>query len=139
MKKKIYIYITAVIKLLWQIIGLDLAKLVGYRSPKALQACLDANDHHKAMQFIEILLFGTGMFHCSEREMDPSGKGFFAWCKEVKDPKCNVLLESIFTYVLAVYLFRAGIRRNNSNFIMASRLNFFSPLLWRIQNQLSTD
>lgn len=26
------------------------------------------------------------MFHCSEREMDPSGKGFFAWCKEVKDP-----------------------------------------------------
>lgn len=59
LNEKKNIYITAVIKLLWQIIGLDLAKLVGYRSPKALQACLDANDHHKAMQFIEILLFGT--------------------------------------------------------------------------------
>ncbi|XP_061171013.1 uncharacterized protein LOC133201813 [Saccostrea echinata] len=128
----------AVIKLLWQVIGVDLAKLLGYRSPKALQSCLDANDHHKAMQFIEILLFGTGdellypyVYHCSEREMEPSGKGFFAWCKEVKDPNYMFLLESIFTYALAVYLFRAGIRRNNSNVIMASRLKF-SPLYFGV-------
>lgn len=26
------------------------------------------------------------MFHCFEREIDPSGEGLFAWCKEVKDP-----------------------------------------------------
>ncbi|XP_062620908.1 uncharacterized protein LOC134282522 [Saccostrea cucullata] len=128
----------AVIKLLWQVIGLDLAKLLGYRSPKALQSCLDANDHHKAMQFIEILLFGTGdellfpyVFHCSEREMVPSGKGFFDWCKEVKDPNYMFLLESIFTYALAVYMFRAGIRRNNSDVIMASRLKFF-PLYFGV-------
>jgi hypothetical protein len=33
--------------------------MLGYRSPKALQACMDGNDHQKAFQFLEIMLFGT--------------------------------------------------------------------------------
>ncbi|XP_062577048.1 uncharacterized protein LOC134238946 [Saccostrea cucullata] len=123
----------AVIKLLWEVIGVDLAKLLGYRSPKALQACLQANDHHKAMQFIEILLLGTGdellqpyIRHCHDRTIEPSAKGFFVWCRDIMDPNYKFLLEAIFTYALAVYLFRAGVRRNNSDAIMACRVKFSS-------------
>lgn len=56
------IYRTALIKLVWEILGEDLAKLLGYKSHKGLQSCLERNDHHKAVQFCEILLFGTGCF-----------------------------------------------------------------------------
>lgn len=51
---------TGLIKLVWDVVGEDLAKLLGYKFPKALQACLEGNDHHKAFQFCEILLFVTG-------------------------------------------------------------------------------
>jgi hypothetical protein len=34
------------------------------------------------------------------------------------------LQEVIFTYTLSVYLFRAGVRRNNHDVIMAARLKF---------------
>lgn len=49
-------------QLVWEVVGEDLAQLLGYKSPKALQSCLEGNDHHKAFQFCEILLFGTGCF-----------------------------------------------------------------------------
>ncbi|XP_062577384.1 uncharacterized protein LOC134239238 [Saccostrea cucullata] len=121
----------ALIKLVWQALGVDLAKLLGYRSPKALQACLDGNDHHKAMQFLEILLLGTGdellypyVKDCFEKETVPSTNGYFTWCKNVVDPNYKFIMECIFTYALAVYLFRAGVRRNNSDAIMASRIKF---------------
>lgn len=56
------IYRTALIKLVWEVLGEDLAKLLGYKSHKGLQSCLERNDHHKAVQFCEILLFCTGCF-----------------------------------------------------------------------------
>lgn len=34
------------------------------------------------------------------------------------------LMEAIFTYILAVYMFRAGVRRNNTDVIMASSVKF---------------
>lgn len=51
---------TGLIKLVWDVVGEDLAKLLGYKFPKALRACLEGNDHHKAFQFCKILLFVTG-------------------------------------------------------------------------------
>lgn len=37
------------------------------------------------------------------------------------------LIEAIFTYTLAVYMFRAGVRRNNTDVIMASRVKYSPP------------
>ncbi|XP_062568018.1 uncharacterized protein LOC134230270 [Saccostrea cucullata] len=124
----------AIIKLIWNVVGEDLAKMLGYRSPKALQACMDANDHHKAFQFLEILLFGTGdelllpyVRQCLSTDGTPSAQGYFEWCCRVQDPNYKFLQEVIFTYTLSVYLFRAGVRRNNCEVIMAARLKF-APL-----------
>lgn len=58
------------------------------------------------------------------------------WMVSVKKPKSHTdayiyyffynmyrfLMEAIFTYTLAVYMFRAGVRRNNTDVIMASRV-----------------
>lgn len=56
-----FILITAIIKLVRDIFGESLAKMIGYRTTKALHACHEANNNHKAFQFVEILLFGTGI------------------------------------------------------------------------------
>lgn len=56
-----FILITAIIKLVWDIFGESLAKMLGYITAKVLHVCHEANDHHKAFQFVEILLFGTGI------------------------------------------------------------------------------
>jgi len=49
-----------IIRLMWDVVGTDLANLLGFRSPKALNACMLATDHHKAWQMMEIYLYGIG-------------------------------------------------------------------------------
>lgn len=43
------------------------------------------------------------------------------------------LMEAIFTYTIAVYMFRAGVRRNNTDVIIASS-ETIHHLLWYIQD-----
>jgi hypothetical protein len=58
------------------VFGEELAKMLGYRSTKALYACQEANDHHKAFQFVEILLFGTGIINIKDQSLHDSQKYF---------------------------------------------------------------
>lgn len=46
--------IIAIVKLVWIVLGEDSAKMLGYRTSEV--ACMDAKDHHKAFEFLEILL-----------------------------------------------------------------------------------
>ncbi|XP_062613499.1 uncharacterized protein LOC134275243 [Saccostrea cucullata] len=126
----------AIIKLVWEIFGEDLAKMLGYRTAKALSACHDASDHHKAFQFVEILLYGTGdellipyVRDCISSGDSPSALGYFRWCSSVKDCNYRFVQEIVFTYILALYMFRVGVRRNNSQVMMAGRIKF-APLFF---------
>ena len=47
------------LKLLWEVVLCDLAKMVGYSSIKAQVACLNSTDHHKSLQILTILFYGT--------------------------------------------------------------------------------
>lgn len=81
-------------------------------------------------------LLHTFARECYERNTAPSVSDFYEWCQSVKNPKLHIdthiynffynmyrfLMEAIFTYILAVYMFRAGVRRNNTDVIMASRV-----------------
>lgn len=55
--------------------------------------------------------------------------GYLSWCQIVNTENHIIISEAIFTYMLALYLFRAAIRRNNSELIMASRVKL-SPLFY---------
>lgn len=46
-------------RLFLEVVLIDLAKLMGYRTLRALSACQNASDHHKAWQLLEIFMFGT--------------------------------------------------------------------------------
>lgn len=50
-------YIKVIFKSLWTIILIDLAKLLGYRSVKALASCESVSSHHKSWQFFFLNIF----------------------------------------------------------------------------------
>lgn len=50
--------VKCVFKIFWHVFLKDLAMMLGYRSIKAVNACKEANDHHKSIPIIEIALMG---------------------------------------------------------------------------------
>lgn len=48
--------IIAIVKLVWIVLGEDSGKMLGYRTTEVVETCMDAKDHHKAFEFLEILL-----------------------------------------------------------------------------------
>jgi hypothetical protein len=121
----------ACFKVLWNVMLVDLGKMLGFRSIKALTACQRAYDHHKAWQMMQIVLFGTAsellvpyVQECIAQQLTPSVHGFYTWLSSVSDPNYLFLKDVVFTYIFALHLFRAGVRKNNSDVILAGRIKF---------------
>ncbi|XP_069103763.1 uncharacterized protein [Argopecten irradians] len=119
-------------KLLWEVFFKDLAKMLGFNSPKAQLAAKSASDHHKSFQMVEIALFGMAdellvpyFRDRVERGKEVSATDYLSnWVSEVVDPNYLFVVSIVFNYLLSLYVFRAGIRRNNSDVITCSRATF---------------
>ena len=115
-----------------------LAGVLNYKSDKALKCCKNAYNHHKSWQILVIAFFGTCdelivpyVREAMENNAVPSLAGFYQFMSRAKNPNFLFIKDSIFTYLFALILFRAGVRRNNSDVMMAGKLKFsplFSPL-----------
>lgn len=110
----------------------DLAHMLGFKTIRAQTTCQNANDHHKSMQIIEIALLGCSdeLLHqycvfCVEENKTPTVDDFFLWSTtSVENENFLFLSEICFTYLLSIYLFRAAVRRNISELILACRMKF---------------
>ncbi|CAC5411461.1 unnamed protein product [Mytilus coruscus] len=125
-------------KLLWHVFLKELGNMLGFRTIRAQTCCQMATDHHKAMQMIEIALFGFAdelIFKfcefCKLNKVSPSVQEYFTWFADVKNENFIFTSEVTFTYLLSLYLFRAAVRRNNSSLILASRMKF-APLFYSL-------
>ena len=85
------------------------------------------------MADVGIFLYGTAdellvpfVRQCLTNNMIPSVEKFYVWLSSVKDPNYLFMKDMVFTYVFSLILFRAGIRRNNSEVILSSRTKFSS-------------
>ncbi|XP_062590244.1 uncharacterized protein LOC134251839 [Saccostrea cucullata] len=123
----------ALFKLLWDVCLMELAKMLGFKSPKALAACQAAHDHHKSWQILEIFLFAMSgellvpyVRQALEKKETPSVEGFLA---SNKTPNAALMAKIVFDHSLALHVFRAGVRRNNTEVILCSRSKF-SPLFF---------
>ena len=120
--------VKCIFKLMWDPVIEDLAKLLGFKSVKALTSCQKCSDHHKAWQIIQILLFGTMdelllpyVKSCIAANREPSMEGLNEFMVSVKNPKFHFLYKSVLTYLFALSVFRCGVRRNNQDFMLAGR------------------
>ena len=125
--------VKALFKLLWEVALSDLANLMGYKSIKAQVHCQNASDHHKSWQILQIFLYATAdelilpyIRKCLSENLKPSLNNFYEWLKTVKNSNYLFMQEAIFTYVYSVFLFRAAVRRNNNEVLIAARTKFSS-------------
>ena len=120
-------YIKAIFKLLWTVIFIDLAKLLENRSVKALASCESACNHHKSWQIFEIFFQGTSreiityyVRKCLSTNTNPTLEGLYALVAGSKGLNMQLMFKVVFTYCLALHLYRKGVRRNNKDIILSA-------------------
>jgi hypothetical protein len=65
---------------------------------------------------------------CLQDGITPSAINFWEWANMVEQNKAfTMLVDLIFTYGLSIFLFRAGVRKNNSVMLMSARMQY-SPM-----------
>lgn len=92
-------------------------------------------DHHKSWQIIQIFLFSFS-FELLQQYVDyariqqefPTADGYFQWIPH-RPEMHRFLSDAVFGYCLALHVFRAGIRRNNSDAINVAKARF-APLFF---------
>jgi hypothetical protein len=126
-----------IFKLAWEVLLVDMAKMLGFRSARALVYCKAASNHHKAWQMIQIL-YGTTdemlvpyVQSCIGAKSKPTTQGYYTWLSSMNSPNYLFCLHLVNTYVVALFHFRAGVRRANYDVMLASRLKF-APLFYGI-------
>ena len=129
-------YTKAIFKLLWTVILIELAKLLGFRSIKALVSCEAATNHHKSWQIIQIFFKATArellvpyVKECIRNGDDPELKGLYTWLNNCKSKNMKFLFTCVFTYCFGLHLFRKGVRRGNYQVIVTA-MNKLSPLFY---------
>lgn len=120
-------------RLLWNVILEDLAKMLGFNSPKALASCMSASDHHKSWQIIKIVLHSVAEELIWEfvRDKLPSNEvlntaSYYLWLSNVKNENYRFMADVVFTYCFALHLFRSGVRWNNAEAINTAKTKFSS-------------
>ncbi|XP_060557718.1 uncharacterized protein LOC132718104 isoform X2 [Ruditapes philippinarum] len=118
-------------KLLWDISLQDLAQMLGFRTPRALVCCQNCTDHHKAWMMLKIFLFGTidellytYVSFIRIEKQTPTVDGLYAYKAQSEDKNYRFMCDVLLNYVLAVFVFRCGVRRNNYRYIMAGKCKF---------------
>lgn len=106
-------YTKAIFKLLWPVCLGELAKMLGYRSIKALTYCEMASNHHKSWQILQIFLHGTApelvlpyVRECLKHKIEPTVEGLYTHIEGVGNSNYIYLFKVVFTYLFALDLFR---------------------------------
>ncbi|XP_053407605.1 uncharacterized protein LOC123543533 isoform X2 [Mercenaria mercenaria] len=119
--------VKACFKLLWDVCLQDLAKMLGYRTPRALMCCKACTNHHKSWMILTIFFYGTIdeilTTYISQDEA-PTVAGLYTYIGSCKDRNFRFMCDVVLNYVLAIFAFRCGTRRNNTDYIMAGKSKF---------------
>ena len=108
-------------------------EILGFQSPKAYDFFVNAKDTHKAFQSLTILLEGTAAefysMYLKENKGEISGERFLNWADNNPNETVHLIFQLIFTFALAIYVVKFGVRCNNVEMIEAGRLKFL-PLFY---------
>ncbi|MES9969685.1 MAG: hypothetical protein ABW092_06590, partial [Candidatus Thiodiazotropha sp.] len=118
-------------KLLWVVLLCRVSKLLGFRSERAQNYCKAASGHHKSWEILQIVFRAVSkeLLIAFVRQNLANGKQptidkYFRWLQTVKDPNYLFMQEIVFTCLVALNIFRIGVRGNNSAVMLAGRQKF---------------
>ena len=122
---------------LWVPLLSELADLFGFRTPKAKLVFKSGVDHHRTREVLECVLFALAkelvlpyVLHSIRAKETPSASGYLLWYDEnVYSQNYSFTYHVTFSYLLSFHMFNEGIRKNNSENIMAAR-TVFHPLFF---------
>lgn len=121
--------VKAVFRLLWEPCLSHLAAMLGFKSLKAQTTCKACSDHHKSWQILTIFLYGTlNEILCdylkNASTENPSVAGLYEYIGKCKNPNYRFMCDVTFNTVLPLFVFRGGVRKNNTQFINAGKCKF---------------
>ncbi|XP_060579799.1 uncharacterized protein LOC132712676 [Ruditapes philippinarum] len=124
--------VKAAFKLLWEPILQDLSKECGFKSPRAQVAAQSCTDHHKSYMLLEIMfesalqeIMTTFIINSVQNSITPNIATFFDYIKSSKDKNYRFMCDAIINFIFPIFLYRAGVRRNNFGYISAAKAKFF--------------
>ena len=125
-----------IIKFAWEPIFQSVANLMGFRSPKAEKCAKACTDHHKGWQMFIIAftalqqeLTFSYIRYCQNEGSNPTPAGFHQFGTNAKSPRYVFLHKLTYKYMMALYMYRIAVRRNNSLAMMSAR-HTFAPLIF---------
>ena len=123
----------------WEPIIKHVAYCLGFRTPNALRVFKNGVDHHRTLQVMESMfeallkeLLVPYVRDCmlSDPTKEPTAEEYFKWYNEsVTNEKYAYIFNLTFYYLLSFQMFHEGVRKNNSNVMMAGR-TVFAPLFF---------
>ena len=124
-----------IFKLLWKVMLKDLAIMLGWKSIKALTACENCTDHHKAWQILQILfsactraILKPYVRQCINESTPTSLSGLYSFLAQ-QSPNYMFMFKCNFTFLFALTLFRSSVRRSNFIFLSVA-MHKLSPLFY---------
>ena len=121
---------------LWDPLGRDVAKALGFRTQRAQEAVHHGIDLHRNVQVLHVLLHGLALemirpYMSSLAEgVNPTVTDYFSWVeREVNNGLYMYYFHVCFTGLLSQKLYTAAVRKNNSSMMMAGRVAF-TPLFY---------
>ena len=126
--------VRAIVKILWP---LGLKELAGELcGAKSAESILNCKDHHKSWNMIVIYhnkciseLVEPYLHYCRGRNIKPTTGGYYEWSNRATNAMYIIIKDINMTYVMALMLYRYGIRFCKSDVAMAGRLSF-APLFY---------
>lgn len=116
---------------LWQPIGSDVAKHLGFRSMRALEVVKKGIDHHRSLQILQIILEGlvlellTPYIAELPGSVEASPTNYFRWvAAEVKSQNYLFFFDLAFSYLFSFHLYHCGVRKNDFTAISAAEAAF---------------
>ena len=117
----------ALFRLLWTPILRPIAKLLGFTSDGAQGFIKNCGNHHVTWQLVRVVLDALSkelsvsyVRHCLASKETISAEGMLVWAANAQNND-YIMMHKFCDLVLATSLMRAGIRRNNSEALLAGR------------------
>ena len=112
----------------WNIFVCDIAKVLGFKSEKALAYAQRCSDHHKTWQIIELMYTGIAdellvpfIRSCKKDGIQSTVQSYWTWNQDVCNPNYAYTQQMVFTSLHAMMLFRIGIRNGNAHVANAGK------------------